>query len=514
VELFETIRRDREQEGLSIRELSRRHDVHRRTVRQALASATPPPRKVVERDRPVMGPYEELVRSWLRDDKEAPKKQRHTARRVWQRLVEEHDASVAESTVRDFVRQVRAELAAESLPAVTVTQEHPPGAEAECDFGELYATVGGRRIRLWLFVMRLSCSAKAFAMVFAHQAQEAFFEGHVLAFEHFGGVPARIRYDNLKPAVSRMLIGRDRVENERFIALRSHYLFESFFCLPGIEGAHEKGGVEGEVGRFRRWHLVPVPDVADLDELNTHVWQRLEIDDRRRVAGRAATIGETFETIEGPALKALPQVGFDTARILSVKVDAKARVCVLQAHYSVPASYAGRRVEVRLGARHLEVVDPSRRVVIATWERSLTKHAAFYELDHYLEILLRKPGALPGSTALAQARARGVFTEVHQRLWDVARHDHGDAHGTRRLCEVLLLARRIPATQLAAGIAAALEVGCTDPTVIAIEARRHTDSGQVIALPIPAQADVAVAAAFARPAPSLASYDTLLEVAP
>jgi transposase len=285
VEIFEHIRRDREQEELSIRELARRYGVHRRTVRQALESAIPPVRKTPERDRPVMGPYENLVRGWLPDDKEAPKKQRHTARRVWQRLVEEHDASVAETTVRDFVRRVRAEIAAEQLPVVMVAQEHRAGAEAEVDFGEFYARVAGDKVRLWLFVMRLSCSARAFAMVFAHQAQEAFFEGHVLAFEHFGGVPGRIRYDNLKAAVTRMLIGRDRVENERFIALRSHYRFDSFFCLPGLDGAHEKGGVEGEVGRFRRAHLVPVPDVGDLAELNAYVLTRLQIDDRRRVAG-------------------------------------------------------------------------------------------------------------------------------------------------------------------------------------------------------------------------------------
>jgi hypothetical protein len=290
-------------------------------------------------------------------------------------------------------------------------------------------------------------------------------------------VPGRIRYDNLKPAVTRMLIGRDRVENERFIALRSHYLFDSFFCLPGIEGAHEKGGVEGEVGRFRRWHLVPVPDVADLAELNTYVRQRLQVDDRRRVTGRAATIGETFETVERAALKPLPDERFDTMRSLSAKVDAKARVCVLQAHYSVPASYAGRRVQVKLGARHLEVIDPSRGAIIAVWDRSLKKFTQHYELDHYLEILLRKPGAMPGSSALAQARARGVFTELHQRFWDTARTTKGDAEGTRRLCEVLLLARRMPADQLTAGIAAALQVGSTDPAVVAVEARRHAGGG-------------------------------------
>ncbi len=511
VELFERIRRDHELEALSIRALADRYGVHRRTVRQALVSAVPPPRKVAQRARPVMGPYEGLVRGWLRADLEAPKKQRHTARRVWQRLVEEHGVSVSESTVRAFVRGVRLELAGEQLPVVPIVQEHPAGAEAEVDFGEFHATVAGRRMRLWLFVMRLSCSGRAFAMVFAHQTQEAFLEGHVAAFEHFGGVPGRIRYDNLKAAVTRMLVGRDRVENERFIALRSHYRFESFFCLPGVAGAHEKGGVEGEVGRFRRWHLVPVPEVADLAGLNNYVASRLAIDDRRRIAGRAVTIGHMFDTVERDALKGLPVDRFDTMRLLSVKVDTKSRVCVQQAYYSVPVSYVGRRVQVKLGARHLEVTDPTAGTVLAVWDRSLTKFAGHYLLDHYLEILVRKPGAMPGSSALAQARARGVFTTVHQQFWDAARRAHGDAEGTRRICEVLLLARRMPASQLSAGIAAALQVGSTDPTVVAVEARRHTNLNNIVVLPTPATAPVAVDSAFNRPVPTLDRYDTLLE---
>ena len=137
------------------------------------------------------------------------------------------------------------------------------------DFGEFHAVVAGVLVKLWMFVMRLSCSGRAFHVAFATQAQEAFLEGHVLAFEYFGAVPGRIRYDNLKPAVIRVLHGRDRAESERFIALRTHYGFDSFFCIPGKDGAHEKGGVEGEIGRFRRRHLVPVPAVGSLAALNT-----------------------------------------------------------------------------------------------------------------------------------------------------------------------------------------------------------------------------------------------------
>ena len=281
VELFEQIRRDRRVEGLSIRELAERHRVHRRTVRQALASAVPPPRRAYpRRPRPAIDPWAEVIDSWLVADREVPRKQRHTARRVWQRLVAEHGAQVSEVTVSRFVARRKAELGLDRVE-VMAPQSHAPGAEAEVDFGEFYATVAGAWIKLWMFVMRLSCSGKAFHVAFATQAQEAFLEGHVLAFAHFGSVPARIRYDNLKPAVVRVLRGRDQAESERFIALRSHYGFDAFYCRPGVDGAHEKGGVEGEIGRFRRTHLVPVPEVASLAELNALITAGDLADDRR-----------------------------------------------------------------------------------------------------------------------------------------------------------------------------------------------------------------------------------------
>jgi transposase len=219
VELFEQIRKDRRVEGSSIRELADRHHVHRRTVRQALKSAVPPPRRpYAQRPRPAIGPYAQVIDGWLLADREVPRKQRHTARRVWQRLVAEHGASVSEVTVSRYVARRRAELGLQNVE-VAVPQAHLPGAEAEVDFGEFHAMVAGVLVKLWLFVLRLSCSGRAFHVAFATQAQEAFLEGHVLAFEYFSAVPGRIRYDNLKPAVTRVLKGRDRAEAERFIAL-------------------------------------------------------------------------------------------------------------------------------------------------------------------------------------------------------------------------------------------------------------------------------------------------------
>lgn len=359
VELFEQIRRDRRVEGLSIRELAERHRVHRRTVRQALASAVPPPRRAYpRRPRPAIDPWAEVIDSWLVADREVPRKQRHTARRVWQRLVAEHGAQVSEVTVSRFVARRKAELGLDRVE-VMAPQSHAPGAEAEVDFGEFYATVAGAWIKLWMFVMRLSCSGKAFHVAFATQAQEAFLEGHVLAFAHFGSVPARIRYDNLKPAVVRVLRGRDQAESERFIALRSHYGFDAFYCRPGVDGAHEKGGVEGEIGRFRRTHLVPVPEVASLAELNALITAGDLADDRRVITGRPVTVGAAFAAELG-ALAPLPAEPFDAARLLTARVDGRARVAVRQCYYSVPARLVGRRLAVRLGATSVEVLDGAR----------------------------------------------------------------------------------------------------------------------------------------------------------
>jgi len=502
-----------------VRALATRHRVHRRTVRQALGDAVPPGRKTPERECPALGAYKATVRRWLEEDRTAPRKQRHTARRVWQRLVEELGAQVSESTVRAFVGEVRRELGT-GTGLVTVPQTHRPAEEAEVDFGEFKVWIAGTLTRLWMFVLRLSYSGKAVHVAYANETQESFFDGLVTAFDRLEGVPARVRLDNLKPAVIRVLLGRERLENPRFVALRSHFGFDAFYCQPGIEGAHEKGGVEGEVGRFRRRHLTPVPKVASLAELNALVAAADAADDARRVAARTETVGQAAAR-ELPLLRSLPDVSFDVTAALSCRVDGKARVCVRQSYYSVPVRLAGRRVAVRLGARSLDVLDGTR--VVATHVRSLHKGTEDLVLDHYLEVLARKPGALPGATALAQARAAGVFTGTHQRYWDAARRRLGDGAGTRALIEVLLLHRTLPADAVLAGMHAALGVGRVDANLVAVEARRHLEGARCQArqtgaaavdavLDRPGQQVVPIGAhrADVRAAPTLAGYDALL----
>lgn len=534
VELFAAIRRDARVEGLSVRALAVRYGVHRRTVRQALASAVPPARKPPRRSSPVLDAVRDLIDGMLREDLAAPVKQRHTCRRIFERLADEHGAQISYSSVVNYVGHRRPQIAAEARDRAGVLdgfvpQTHEPGRDAEVDFGEAWVRLDGVLTKCHLFTLRMSFSGKAIHRCYPSQGQEAFFEGHVAAFETLGGVPCgQIRYDNLKPAVYRVCFGRNRIESGRWITFRSHYGFDAFYCQPGKDGAHEKGGVEGEVGRFRRRWFVPVPTVSSLAELNERFAAADEAEDARHVDGRAASIGADF-AVEALALGALPAEGFDCALTLSPRVDRYARVPVRQCRYSVPARLIGRHVRVRLSASMVEAFDGTR--LVATHPRLVTRGAEHLVLDHYLEILAGKPGALPGSTPLAQARADGSFTTVHEAFWAAVRARHGDTAGTRALIEVLLLHRRLPRAQALAGITAALAAGSVSPDVVAIEARKAAatiestvDSAMLTAngkpvvtrrspsrlVTLPARRNARQLPADARPAPSVADYDQLL----
>jgi hypothetical protein len=294
----------------------------------------------------------------------------------------------------------------------------------------------------------------------------------------------------------------------------------------------DKGGVEGEGGRFRRNHLVPVPKVKSLAELNIRLAKADRADDHRRISGRVRTVGEMF-AIEQPLLRPLPVEVFEPGLSLTPRVDRHARIMVRNCQYSVPARFIGRRVRVHLRAGEVIVLDG--RTVIATHERSGSKGVQVLDLDHYLEVLKYKPGALPGATALVQARACGAFSSAHEAFWAAARKAHGDAAGTRELIDVLLLHRHMAAADVVAGLTAALSIGANLADVVAVEARKHqtshavtesttfvTDDGQrsgrVVSLTERRLADpTAVIAGLppdARPLPSVDRYDELLALRP
>jgi transposase len=477
VELFERIRRDRRGDPqVSVRALAARYDVHRRTVREALASAAPKPRKRPAPRRSILEPAHGWIDEMLRADLLAPAKQRHTLVRIHQRLSSEYGFDLASvSTVRDYVAKRRPEIVAEVREQQRhldgmVPQQHLPGGEAEVDFADVWVRVRGQMIRCHLFTLRMSYSGKAVHRVFLSEAQEAFMEGHVEAFRVLGGVPTRhIRYDNLRPAVQRVCFGRSRIESQRWVTFRSFYGFDPFYCLPGQKGAHEKGGVEQEGGRFRRTHLVPVPEVESLAELNAAI-ARIDLAEEARVLhGRNVSVGYAFRE-ETEQLAPLPGEDFDCGVTLTPRVSRDSRITVRQCHYSVPARFIGTRVRVSLRANELLVFD--RATVVTRHDRLTRRGCAHDMLDHYLEILLSKPGALAGSTALAAARAEGSFTATHEAFWAAARAARGDIEGTRALIEVLLLHRHRRAEFVIAGMAKALQAGTTNPEVVAIDARK------------------------------------------
>lgn len=502
MEQFEQIRRDHAREDLSIRELARRHGVHRRAVRQALESAVPPPKRAPQsRPAPKLGAYLAVIDKWIEDDAQAPRKQRHTSRRIWQRLVAEHGADVSERQVARYVHRRRRELG--EVGEVFVPLASDAGVEAEVDWGQATVVLRGVETVVHLFVMRPCFSGASFVIAFQNETQQAFLEAHVAAFEWLGGVFDLVRYDNLKAAVAQVLKGRRRVESDRFVALRSHYRFESSFCLSGQQGAHEKGGVEGEVGRFRRRHLVPVPQVESMQHLNELLeeacWQDLE----RTITGHPAPVAERL-AMERRLLNNVPRERLDTDEHALPRVDSKALATVRTNRYSVPAALAGLRVAAKVGATEIMFWHDGREV--ARHERLTGKHQTSAQLDHYLELLTRKPGALARSLALRQERDRGDWPSCFDELWSAISDRSGRQDAARQMVDVLMLLREHPLARVELAVRGALTAGAVDGRAVALLARQADR-------PTPAtmQVDAKLAGIGAPPPDNLADYDQLRE---
>jgi transposase len=502
VELFEQIRRDREFEGLSIHALAQRHGVHRRTVRQALVSAVPPARKRPEgRPAPKLGDWRELIDSWLIADRSAPRKQRHTAKRIHERLRDERWVEVSERQVRRYVRERRQALG-ELVDEVFVPLCSEPGAEAEVDWGEAMVVIAGIPTKVHLFQMRACFSGACFVQAHVRETQQAFLEGHVAAFEFFCGVFGLIRYDNLGSAVKKVLRGRRRLETDRFVALRSHYLYESSFTRVGKEGAHEKGGIEGDVGRFRRAHLVPVPEVSSLQELNERLAAACIADLGRTIRGRRESVGEALGQ-ELDLLRPLPTEPFDACEHAGPRVDSKSLATVRQNQYSLPVRLAGLRVAARIGAREIVFCHDGQEV--ARHERLHGKFGTSAQLDHYLELLRIKPGAFARSLALRQERERGAWPGCFDELWRGIAERVGASEAARQMVDVLLLCRELPIAQVELAVRGALAAGALDGRAVQVLARRaeRQTPERLTGLDTRLQSGE-------RPEPDLTEYDQLI----
>jgi transposase len=501
VELFEQIRLEYEFGVGTIQGVARKLRVHRRVVREAIQSAIPAQRKKTERPHMKMAPAVEFIDAILESDRKAPRKQRHTAKRIWERIrAEVPGCTAAGRTVRQYVEH-RKEALGLARRETFVPQSYDWGVEAQVDWYEAYADLDGERVKLQVFEMRSMASGAAYHRAYLRATQQAFLEAHELAFHYFGGVFCRLRYDNLSSAVKKILRGYERELTARFIAFRSHWQYQADFCTPG-EG-HEKGGVEGEGGYFRRNHWVPIPAARDLAELNAKLLNDCHNDESRIIAGRTETVGALLLT-EKQHLRPLPVENFELAEVSFPKVDQAGCAKVLTNFYSVP-SKAGSVVEARAYSSMVEIRQNG--VAVAHHERSYKRSQQILDLEHYLEVLERKPGALRGSKPLAQWRAQGRWPDSYDQLWELMNEKHGRQSGTRSMVAVIRMGREFGYAKLATSVAQALMLGCTDEAAI-----RHLLMSDGLQHAAAATIEIGVLAAYERPLPTMTEYNQLLTI--
>jgi transposase len=449
-------------------------------VRKALA-VTEPPRYAREHapPRPVVGPIEPVIERWLAEDRTAPRKQRHTARRIYDRLVTEYGFAGHEATIRRAVARLRPKN-----PEVFVPLAVAWGEQAQVDWGQAVVRIDGQSVVAHLFCLRMRASQVPFVWAAPTEKLEAFLDGHVRACAWLGGVPASCLYDNPKTAVVRILAGPHRQEHEVFSSLRSHYLFESLFCRPA-EG-HEKGAVEHLVGYARRNTLVPVPDVASWDELNAHLLAWCD-QERTRLADR-------WE-LEAAALRPLPPSSFRPALTRLLPVSPSSLVRIDHNRYSVPGRLVGRTLLVRVFTERIEVWDGDTRV--AEHVRCYGRGETAMLIEHYLPVIARKPRAATHAAVVAQMPP--IYGRVRARLCGA------HLEGYRDFAAILLLHLDFPAEAVQVALEEAWERDCLSPSAVRQLVINHTTPRA----PEPICVPPALAAATVD-VPNLASYDTLL----
>lgn len=428
----EFIRKQHFSKGISIRELSRTHKMSRKTIRKFLVdSSIPQYTRHLSRPKPLTGAYCPVILSWLKKDLEAPKKQRHTAKRIYDRLVIEYDFQGAESTIRALVRELRREI--DPAPRSFIPLSAEPGEQGQVDWGEATVRIGGENRKVFLFCMRLRYSGAPYVRAFPNAKQESFLAGHRYGFEFFGGIPKECLYDNLSSAVSKVLKGPKRVENPWFSSLKGHYLFESQFC--GVAKGNEKGSVENLVGFVRRNALVPVPEVPGLETLNDHLEEWCLV---RR--------GKRWNE-EQKHLNPLPSIPFDCAITAQLRVSPTSLVRYDGNLYSVPVGH--EREIVTVCARWDEVAIMGKESLLARHRRLFDTGKWSLELEHYLPAIAKKPRSVKNATVVRELGP--IWQEARRRLCS-------DLEGYRVLVAILMLHREMPQDELTQALGKALEL--------------------------------------------------------
>jgi transposase len=431
---FEIIRRKVLLDGLSQREAAEALGHSRKTVAKALEHPVPPGYRMSQaRACPVMDRHRPVIEQGLESDRTAPHKQRHTAQRIYERLVDEEQFAGDPGTVRRFVAKLKAQRPREAFMPLAFEA----GQEAQVDWGEGTVIENGRPRKAQLFCMRLCFSKASFVYPYERATLEAFLDGHVRAFEFLGGVPRRLAYDNLKSAVIRVGRGRDRQLNERFVQMRSWYLFDTRFCNVGR--GNEKGDVENQVKRSQRTYLTPVPEVSDIGgdlagRLLACCRRDLEKVDERQTLSRGALLGQ-----ERSRFLPLPSASFLACREEATHVSKQLLVRFDGNDYSVPTEHAHRPCVVRGFVDRVQI--EVEYEMVAAHRRSYGQGQFVLEPLHYLKLLERKPGSLDNARPFKGAGWGEELAAMRKEL----EYRRPGGVGTQEFIEILQLMLSHPA---------------------------------------------------------------------
>ena len=428
MQVWTEIRRKVLVEKVSVRQICREYGLSHHTVEKMLKNVEPPGYQQTpgERARPKLGAFLGVIEEILRLDQDAPKKQRHTAKRIYERLRDEHGYAGSESHVRRYLAEND-----HRHREVFVPLRQPPG-EAQFDFGEAVVEIAGVRVKAALAVMSLPYSDAFFVTAFPRECTETFQSAHQRAFTFFGAVPTKIAYDNTTVAVKKVLMGPNRELTAEFLRLESHFLFTHRFCR--VARGNEKGHAEGLVGYHRRNFLVPVPSCASFAELNEYLARRCEEELNCTAAGQSETKRVRLE-VDRAAMLELPKSDFESRKIVHAKSNSLSLVRFDRNDYSVPTAYAHQSVTVVGGIETVKIVAQGH--LVATHPRSWDKATTIFEPVHYLALLERKPGAFDAARPLEGWDLPACFGSLRRRL--EAEHEH---NGTREFIKVLRLLER------------------------------------------------------------------------
>lgn len=446
---YELIRTAHRVYGRNISELARMTGHSRNTVKKAIRGEPWGYQERQHQPFPVLGPYLEIINGWLKKDKEQPKKQRHTARRIYNRLADERGYKGSESAVRHYVGMAKLLLGVDA-PQAFIPCDPQAGYESEVDWGTAEAIIAGEQMRLKFFCMRSKYSGKHFIRFYPGERQQAFFDAHIQAFHFFGGVFPVLIYDNLTVAVRKVLRGSKRVEQEAFRKFRAYYSFEARFCNPGQ--GHEKGGVEGMIGFARRNYMVPVPVAESVAELNQKILAQCVAYGDHKLQGREQKVSTLFEA-EKRQLLLLPDFAFSNIQTHNGRVDKYATVIVDKNRYSVPSRYAGFKVSVLLHAERVDIF--YRRQKLASHQRLYGNNKWSLNPDHYLELIQQRPMAFNSARPIRQWK-KSWPNSLNLLLAKFCSRQ-GQTKGIKDFISVLMLYREYKADEVEAAVELALE---------------------------------------------------------